>query len=250
MHRTSTFTSLSIHRYEESAAALKQLIQWPASLVHFQLLDWWSNPDYIDLPMLGAWLSIHNKTLKTIEIGNLSVDGRGMLFDLSKFTKLEVLTLSWSQMERGFWEDEEEQVVVEEDDDLLLAPNLHTLVLQFGTGDEGTECWDYFGKKEEEWIREFAKIAIARKAALRTIQISFNPSPQSFKEECGYPWDRMDRIHNEIQPHGLEIEYNDPCFTKEEWVEYVQNPPPEEGLGSSSGERRDIRDYCISTFRL
>ncbi|CRG89434.1 hypothetical protein PISL3812_06470 [Talaromyces islandicus] len=156
MHRTGTFTSLIVHSYEENPEELKQLIQWPASLVHFQLFKF-CNQNYMDLPILGQWLSIHKKTLKTMQIGCLSKESRGILFDLSKFAKLEALLLSWDQLRKWRPQDEDEDAdegaaeyededgdedemedegfeefgFSEEDADSLLGPNLRIFAVAF-----------------------------------------------------------------------------------------------------------------------
>lgn len=261
MHRTGTFTSLRIECYQEDFEALEQLIQWPKSLEHFELFPDEPLPStYIDLPMLGAYLSIHKDTLRSIRIGYLSLDGREELFDISEFSKLEVLDLSWQQTERLLFQDA----------NFLLALKLHTLKLRFGHLD--SSGIHYFGELEEHLVREFAKAAIAKKAALRFIYILFYPTIQSLQEEPEYPWDRMDSIQEEIGPHGLTLYYNRPLLTKQQWIDYTDGlslwPPNEFGFEDEdqdedmdedgdeaefyesdvSRERSDIRDYLEYDF--
>ncbi|EAW10949.1 uncharacterized protein ACLA_065830 [Aspergillus clavatus NRRL 1] len=225
-HRTAMFTSLSFSDYEESPKVTEQLLNWPKALVHFRFASFYNNPFYMDLPMFGTWLSIHRETLRSIDIGYLSSDGAGRLFGATAFPKLEVLTLSPHQL--GAWRSRtasEWRVSPAADADCLLAPRLHTFGLDFSIYDQHSEAWTDFGDAEERWVREFAKVAVARKAALRKIMITFTPEPWGLSREDGYPWDRMDQICEDLRPHGLVLEYNEPVLTKDEWRKKFEAVP-------------------------
>jgi hypothetical protein len=198
----------------------------------------------MDLPMFHSMLMMHKDTLKTLDIGYLSSSGRGRLFNTSDFPNLEYLVISRWQMD----------VKLESpaaDADLLLAPNLKTFGWDFSIYDQHSEGWNAFGDREENWIREIARAAISRKAALKEIQIEFNPESWGHKEEDGYPWDRMEGVHDEIWPCGMTLKYSVPPFTKERWLELV-NPrgeieetvdTPRRDSPELISEGRDIRKY-------
>ena len=203
----------------------------------------------MDLPMLGSMLLMHKDTLNTIDIGYLSKAGRGRLFDAAHFPNLEVLGLSRWQMASDLKFSAAEA-------DLLLAPSLKAFELDFSIYDQHSESWTDFGDMEEDWVREFARTAIARKAALEKIRITFNPDSWGTKEEDGYPWDRMDKIRDEIRPYGMALEYSEPECTKDRWLERMKlwkeertsADSPEQSTEEQSTpepifEGRDIREY-------
>jgi hypothetical protein len=157
----------------------------------------------------------HKDTLKVIEIGSLSAGGRAHFFSACDFPKLEVLGLSRWQREKNLEFSPAEA-------DALLGPSLKVFTWDFTIYDQHSESWTDFGEREEQWVRELAKAAIARKAALKKIKIIFNPEDWETKEEDGYPWDRMNKVRDEIQPHGLVLEYSEPRLSKEGWLEEVR----------------------------
>ncbi|KAH8703460.1 hypothetical protein BGW36DRAFT_369380 [Talaromyces proteolyticus] len=254
-HRTATFTSLTISDYEESPEATEQLLRWPKSLVNFHLQSLYNNRFTMDLPMFSTWLSIHRDTLRSIHIGSLSPMGRSDLFNAADFPNLEVLSLSRWQFLGLELQSGREMTFSEADADLLLGPNLHTFGLDFSVHDQHSENFEDFGDPEENWIRGLARAAIARKAKLRKIGITFTPLTWWLRKEHGYPWDRMDKVHAEIWPHGLRVEYNEPVLTRDEWLKiFDPSPSPTMDIESSvsenedsgfTSEERDIRDFLI-----
>lgn len=252
-HRTASFVSLSLSDYEESPQATAQLLQWPKQLSSFVFDSFYNNRFFMDLPMLGSMLLMHKDTLRTVEIGYLSQSGRGRPFDWAQFPNLEVLRLSRWQMAKDLKLSPAEA-------DLLLAPSLRTFGLSFSIYDQHSESWTDFGDTEEHWVRDFAKAAIARKAALNKIEIEFHPdSIWGTNEEDGYPWDRMNKIQDEIRPYGIVLEYSEPYCTKEVWLEQLKTEPeeiastgdPEQSSTEQNTpeapeavfEGRDIREY-------
>ncbi|KAE8370615.1 hypothetical protein BDV27DRAFT_151873 [Aspergillus caelatus] len=224
-YRTATFTSLVLRDYEETAEATQQLINWPESFVYFRFDSSYNNPFYMDFAMFGEWLTIHKDALKSINIGYLPFGGNEYLLYASGFPESEVLTLSRWQL--GGWPRyaTEKLTFSTLHADILLGPNLHTFILDFSIYGQHSEAWTDFGEQEEHWVAQFAKAAIERKAALRKIDIIFKPSYKESTEEQGYPWDRMDRIRDEIQLHGLVLEYSKPYLTKEKWLQPLRENP-------------------------
>lgn len=172
----------------------------------------------MDLPMFATWLYPHHETLRSINIGYLSGDGVGLLFNASVFPNMETLTLSRWQIGRR------QLSYAPDTADHLLAPSLHTFTLDFSIYDQHSEGFDDFMDPEEEWIRAFAREALARRAKLRTIKIHFTPNDYLAHGESGsgYPWDRMDKLRAEFSPHGIVLEYNEPTLTKEEWLQAIK----------------------------
>lgn len=165
-------------------------------------------------------LMTHKETLKSIEIGYLPPEGRIRRFVASDFPQLEVLRLSRWQMAKDLEEFSHEEA------DALLVPKLKIFGWDFGIYDQHTESWTDFGHKEEGWLRGLAKVATMRKAALKRIEIIYNPEPLPAEwEQDGYPWDRMDRLRDEIRPSGITLEYSEPSLSKENWLEAVAPLP-------------------------
>ncbi|KIW29054.1 uncharacterized protein PV07_04900 [Cladophialophora immunda] len=214
-----TLSNLSLYEFEGSHENTVRLIQWPKELVHFHFGRLYTKSYYLDLPRFHSMLLVHKETLKTVDISYPSPEGRGRLFIASDFPHLETLRLSRWQMDRDL-------VFSREDADALLASNLQTFGWDFGIYDQHSESWTDFGTKEAEWLRALAKAAAARKAALKRIEITYNPDPcYAQTEGDGYPWDRMDRLRDEIRPYGIALEYSEPSLSREDWLEAVAPKP-------------------------
>ncbi|KAF2467331.1 uncharacterized protein BDR25DRAFT_234971 [Lindgomyces ingoldianus] len=210
-HRTASFTALSISDYEESPGSTALLIQWPTTLVHFEFGSFYNNPHIMDLPMFQSWLFIHRETLKNINIGYLSRAGSKRLFDATFFPNLESLQLSRWQMERPL------QFTAE--DANVLGPKVKLFGWDFSIYDQHNEGWDDFGENEESWISELGKAAVARQSSLKTIAIYFGPDHWGAGKKESYPWDRMDSVRDGImRPNGMDLVYNRPCISREEWL--------------------------------
>ncbi|KAI9370406.1 hypothetical protein BJX61DRAFT_544649 [Aspergillus egyptiacus] len=96
---TGNLTSLSLTHVRDEDCTIDTVIKWPKALVHFSLVGYRSMSVRLDLPTLINWLSVHKKTLQTINIAILPRHpGRGLLPDLSPFTALRTLTLSVVQL--------------------------------------------------------------------------------------------------------------------------------------------------------
>lgn len=112
------------------------------------------------------------------------------------------------------------------DADMLLAPRLRTFCWTFDRPGSEPPNLMSFSCKEEEWIREFARAAIERGSTLKEIKIEYSPKPNNHVvviEMLGYPWDRMVEIRNEIQPHGIALEFNEPVITRGDWQQLARS---------------------------
>lgn len=150
--------------------------------------------------------------------------GYGLGFNASNFPNLEHLHLS-----RWLWDSPLDLGMAKEDADSILgAPRLRVFVWDFTTSGEAyRERWTEFGAREEEWLRCFAQVAISARQEgncfLEEIRLQFTPEEvmdTGEEEEEVYPWDRMDRVREEVlqQSSGLlALTYNEPVFSREEW---------------------------------
>jgi hypothetical protein len=207
---------LSISDYEECPEATAQFIRWPKHLTHFRFGSFYNNGFYFDLPMLHDMLLPHKTTLKVIDIGYLSRQGTARFthFRACDFPALEVLRLSRRQMalDLAFTPEQEEA--------LLGEGNFKIFGWDFSIYDQHNEDWTEFGAAEENWLRDFAKAAIRRKTPLSKIEIQFDPDDPSWTYSDAeiatfvYPWDRMDKVRDEIRPAGITLVYSDPTYPR------------------------------------
>lgn len=213
--RIIPFTSLSLSYFTYDGKSLDQLLQRSNSLSHFHMRAIRVSETGPHLSVIQSTLLIHKDTLKTITIGlqsdkdnsykDTSARGKECLFQASAFPNLEVFTLV------GHLKDvrlEPSAAVANS----LLGPNLKTFRWILRGDLHGPEAWGSFGDREQRFIRGLAK------AALREIEIEFDPDPRLSSLKDGYPWDRMDVIREEIRPHGIELVYSKPPVTKERWL--------------------------------
>lgn len=223
--RKASFTTLYVSTYHD-AAAISDLIQWPGKLQHFHFEHFRVSTHYLDLRMLGVWLSSHKDSLQTIDIGFLSRAGRGPLLDVSGFPSLTSLKLS-----RHSFSDRLESLP-ESDPQQLLAPNLETFTWDFDSDDGDPVPWNGFGELEERWLEGFVKTAGSKSPLLKTIRIIFRPDEEDSKASDGYPWDRLDRVRERCRPLGIRLEYDEPPLSKEAWLECLEEEDEERGRGS------------------
>ncbi|RDW68997.1 uncharacterized protein DSM5745_08757 [Aspergillus mulundensis] len=208
--RTAPFTSLELHNYVDPET-FDHLINWPQSLIIFRFVYKGLVHDSTILPMILKGLSVHRETLKEIDIRSLRIRKRGSL-DLSKFSALRTLTLPQAAIRCS------DGLAAFDDIRVLLPSNLLTFRLDYAIDDRHDESAKDFGENEEQVIRTLALAAVTAKAALRTIEIEFIPSLSKCKVEDGYPWDRMNRIKEEMEPHGIRVVCPKPPLPKEEWL--------------------------------
>ncbi|KAF2709129.1 hypothetical protein K504DRAFT_295783 [Pleomassaria siparia CBS 279.74] len=214
--RTAPFKSLILSDYEEGPEATSLFIQWPAVLSHFQFGSFYNNSHVMDYSMFESWLLIHKDTLKHVDIGYLSAKGSSGPFNATLFPNLEYLKLSRWQTHQG-------SVQFKADDANVLGPKLGTFCWGFGIFDQHSEGWLDFGEPESSWIRDLVNAAVACKSVLRTVEIQFSPDQWDTDYGMIYPWDLMDRLGDEVlRPKGMNLVYNDPPISRENWLEKLQ----------------------------
>ncbi|CAH0058190.1 unnamed protein product [Clonostachys solani] len=215
---TAPFTELKLRHFTQSATALEALVMWPARLeaFHFSLpmSDYYSGNYALtryNLSIMKAILSHQKASLSHINIHELLSQSGVQDCDLSGFHQLH--TLCMSRDLTGI-----DTIPVAN----LVAPNL--LIFRWDMRLEDQQCsrgLEGFAKLEEDWVRAFAKSSMERKSSLQQIQISFFPEGWFYGDidkDYQYPWDRMDRLAEEFRTHGINVVYNTPNITKEEFL--------------------------------
>ncbi|KAJ5091783.1 F-box domain protein [Penicillium alfredii] len=217
----ASFTSLSLNGYSADLRTLFHLTRWPKKLVHFTsrcVHDDDDGPADLDFAELRPALLPHLETLQTIELQGPYKSNRDGLFNAAEFPNLESFKISrWAIAPRGSlaWTPEHA--------DLLLAPRLKVLTWVVDESPAEVEEWDEFSPEEEKWMREFAKVASQRRSTLQRIHIQYKPETYNVEERFGYPWDRMDKVREEIRPYGVALGYDEPPLSKKEWQEEVDS---------------------------
>lgn len=184
----------------------------------------------LSLRAIGDMLQKHTGSLKTLNLGYM-VRGADLynntVIDLSRFTALQDLFMSRAhfglQHRAGLRDWDKEWA------DLLLAPNCKTLTLDYeipqGTNKDwrpiGT-FWEDFTEEDEQWWRDFAQEAVARKSSLREIHMRYNPTffALDFGDDT-YRWDRIDRLMEEFGPQGIKFTYDKPDLSRSDWHDWV-----------------------------
>jgi hypothetical protein len=98
-------------------------------------------------------------------------------------------------------------------DNILAAPRLRRLTWDFMLYDEQVgpcTSWEDFGSAEAEWLKEVARLATQRKAALREIRIIFYleycVQPPGNGEKS--PWDWMEDAKVELERSHIKLLIN------------------------------------------
>lgn len=108
----------------------------------------------------------------------------------------------------------------------LLGPELKLFGWSFSIYDQHSKSWKDFGEKEEEWMEQLGKHAIACKGALKTVQIDFCPDNYGETESGGYLWDRMDNVQDHLlRPNGIDLVYSAPLLSKDDWLNRLAKVP-------------------------
>lgn len=231
-YRTASFTSLTISDYEEHPQGLQQLMSWPKALSHFC----WNKSIYSVKSKSAIAQSIqfsllmHKVTLKTLDLEGIPWGHEAHLSSTSIYPNLEVLRLSRDSLReiKGEFQNSLLELTAADAGSLLLTPKLKVFVLNYGTDAIGRDgypksCWITFGDEDENLVCQLAKAAIDGKTELRKILIQYNPPKDDMSDHKDvYPWDRMERIRDDIQPFGLILEYDDPQTSKREFMDRIE----------------------------
>ncbi|RAL01101.1 uncharacterized protein BO80DRAFT_425079 [Aspergillus ibericus CBS 121593] len=208
----SSVTEISLYGCRETPEDMAQLLQWPKALSSFHMGCFNVDLDGVkySYSMFETWLRKHQTTLRSLTMCGLpgdNVDERA--FNASAFPHLESLRLSRWNMGTKLW-------LSDTDADELLGPSLKTFTWDFRKLADQKGSWMDFGEEEENWIRAFARAAVERKAALKSIRIAFSSFDRG-QGTIGYPWGRMARVRDEFEPDGLIVTWDTPVLIGEDW---------------------------------
>ncbi|KAF2127182.1 hypothetical protein P153DRAFT_433002 [Dothidotthia symphoricarpi CBS 119687] len=255
-HRTAPFTHLHLFNTVLTARATYILLQWPRVLTHFVFDAYPYQPPFVDYPTLESWLLIHAETLVHIKISCLHPKRSKRLLNATLFPQLELLSLSRWQMQSGLRTDHSTSVRTDQVN--LLGSSLKIF------------CWDFtiedselsrlpFGDDEASWIRTLSERAFEHKAALETIKILYSLDDHHRTRSKGYPWECMEDAQRHLVKFGIELIYDKPPMSKDEWTRYYETgiapyadfwgprvhyqPPRESTLEEDEAERRLDAEY-------
>lgn len=233
---------------------LEILLLWPARLETFTLGDinrFWFCP--INTASVWSCLIPHMATLKSIRIGsvanqaNWDIPPPDVLAGIS-FTHFECLTF----LSLSYWDTGYNTAYLPG----LMAPRLQTFEWTFGqTG----VYLDMFQGPEEDFLCHLAFTAREGGIPLRQIIIDYVPHAEMGRElfgvtryqetELKYPWDRMIQLRGLIHGLGIDLTYNQPMVTREEFeaalLEYKQaneRGPEQEAADLEESEGGDFEE--------
>lgn len=248
-------TTLRLHNFFVKPPLLEQLMRWTSSLEHFRLDTTYHDYCYIPFPT-GPWslatlqsiLAIHSTTLRSIDISTIDCPGLSG-FDMRPFERLEELRLTHCTM----FGTGEIAVVDSQNIALLLAPRLRFFHFDLIFDDKlGRKELDSFGVAEQNWLRVFAQMAVEQNCPLQEIRIEFCPRPTFRSVEhcnmCIYPWDRMDAPARELAPEGIQVRYNPPNLSRDDWAGALKSRCDCEGhrlCYACSGRREDVTEVPV-----
>lgn len=98
-------------------------------------------------------------------------------------------------------------------------------------------CWDFtvrgdvsprlpFGDDEAWWIRTLSERAFEHKAALETIKILYSLEDHFMTKSKGYPWQCMEDAQCYLVKFGIELIYDKPPMSKDEWTRFCETGIP------------------------
>ncbi|OOF95627.1 hypothetical protein ASPCADRAFT_405398 [Aspergillus carbonarius ITEM 5010] len=210
--QNSSVTHLTLNGCFETPDVMAQLLQWPKALSSFHLACFNVRHDSVKyrFSMFETWLQKHETTLRTLTLCGLPSDSANeCAFNASAFPHLESLRLSRWNMGTKLW-------LSDTDADKLLGPSLKTFTWNFRSLSDQKGSWKDFKEEEENWLRAFARAAVAKKAALKSIRIAFSPY-DSAQGTVGYPWGRMARVRDEFEPFGVIVTWDAPVLEGDDW---------------------------------
>ncbi|PWY95166.1 hypothetical protein BO94DRAFT_606328 [Aspergillus sclerotioniger CBS 115572] len=208
----SSVTNLSLDGCLEAPDVMAQLLQWPKALSSFHLTCFNVNDDSVkySFSMFETWLRKHETTLQTLTLCGLPSDNASeCAFNASAFPQLGSLRLSRWNMGTKLW-------LSDTDADKLLGPSLKTFTWDFRKLTDQKGAWKDFREEEENWLRKFARAAVEKRAALKSIRIAFSPY-DSGQGTVGYPWGRMARVRDEFEPYGVIVTWDAPVLEGDDW---------------------------------
>jgi hypothetical protein len=226
----------------QTPKVLEDLVRWPASLESFDLeytfgacysrkglsIEW-------SLNTLQPILAIHRTTLLSISIRCINFGGLTG-FDVRDFPNLQELRLSDATTSPRYRNYTTDAHLIPN----LLAPRLRVFHWDLTLEDQQcSESLGYFSQEEEDFLRAVAHEAIKVKCPLRMLRITYTPYTW-LESDIQYPWDRMDTLNRELQVAGIQVCYNPPTISHEEFSTQLRRVREEAKRSSNTeGPRHD-----------
>lgn len=197
---------------------MQEILTWFNGLEHFEFTynrpyAWSYRWNYVNIE---AALNRHKETLKSILIHQFVYSWVG-LFDLTSYTKLKVLELSFYNVTL----EPPESAAVN-----LLAPNLELLVFDFWTLVREKAKYNCITKRDEEWLTKFGECASKVRKSLPRVHAKI--PTYTFRGTEKELWDArstfedLDDIQDSMQGYGIDFTYDDPPISKEEFREWIR----------------------------
>lgn len=206
---------------------LTTLLRWPHSLEILNLTSIYFE-HFSDLAHLRSTLSVHEQTLRVLDLrfiepnldSSSSYDGDEpsviSFFDFRPFTALTHLTLdrvTITLVDHRFVHH-------------LLAPNLRVFTWDLVYDDEMERNSNDLNEDEERWLCALAR-AVAdirnnprdtdQNIALRLVNIEYAPYDICIASNQMYPWDRLERAEQVMNEAGIQLRWDEPTVSKEEY---------------------------------
>lgn len=210
--RTATLAELYLHGIECRPGILQEFLTWPAALERFTLYglscSLARSYDWYDFTAMEAVLRTQRHSLRNIRLGALKRDTR--FPNLSDFPNLEELWLSAYDFPSSPKEAAER----------LANGRLRILSIDYNFEREDSVPIQNFGIEQVRYIQSLAFYASSLKVPLRAICIKFSPCPDYAGNRIydgAYPWDLMDELREGVKQYGIEIFYNSPTISREDF---------------------------------
>ena len=217
---SSRVTELSLSDPSAIPGATEILVRRSARLekLTMKMLKHTSFAGHYTVDAIQRILDVHRASLRHITIGIIPL-AYHPIPDLSAFPSLCRLHLS------AFDVFAETPAAAQKK---VSAPCLEQLILDFNTEDQHKVNWREFNKTNVDWLDEFAthyKVMQNLENKLHTIVVEFSPECWGYGDEVEilgtskWPWEYLIQARDMLSKHEMTLKWNEPCLTREEWVE-------------------------------
>lgn len=243
MKGRANFTSLTIENQRYHISDLIDLMSWPRALEHISVSCTKFKP-LVGMPThlarqveVESLLRTHKGSLRRIEVHILidryldSLSLRGQSINFRDFSHLEVLTMS-------IWNLPNNPRVAAQ---FLLAPNLHTLILdyddRFTTRDTPSpkgssfiaDLRAYRRKGGIDYPRRLVGFMRSYGSRIRAFRIKMTPTKPSQRDVeraenlPAYPWENFEQCREEFARRAISAEWNEPNVSRAEYDQLVED---------------------------
>jgi hypothetical protein len=247
---TATLTDLCLTDIKCRPDILQEFLTWPAALERFTLygLSWGraGTYDWYDSTAMEAILRTQRHSLRHIYLGALKRDTYfPSLSDFPNLEELWLLACNFPSLPKQAAER-------------LTNERLRILSINYNFEREDQVPIQNFGTEQARYLQSFAFYVSSLKVPLRTICIKFSPCPNYAGNrlyDSAYPWDLMDELREGVKQYGIEIFYDSPTVSKEDFecknehnyeghepVAPCMSPAEEDGENKDAGKEKDEDD--------